>query len=159
MDNAQFYGVRAAAANLSASTAPYTKDMFLADFPQFTSDGTKSIAPDAMLDMFVKLACSAISPEKWPDNWRYACGLYTAHNLTLYLRTYAAQSASPAQAAASGATVGVLKSATLGDSSVTYDTEALTKATEKWGGLNATQYGQTLATMARLVGMGGMTVI
>lgn len=42
---------------------------------------------------------------------------------------------------------------------MTYDTEALTKATEKWGGLNATQYGQTLATMARLVGMGGMTVI
>lgn len=101
----------------------------------------------------------AISPEKWPDNWRYACGLYVAHNLTLYLRTYAASSASSAQAAASGSTVGVLKSATLGDSSVTYDTEALTKATEKWGGLNATQYGQALATMARLVGMGGMTVI
>ena len=52
-----------------------------------------------------------------------------------------------------------MKSETLGDTSVTYDTAALTKATEDWGSLNATQYGQILATEARLVGMGGTLVI
>lgn len=158
-DGIQFGGVKAAAANLARSEAPYTRDMFLADFPQFTKDGGESIAPDAVLDTFIKMACAAISPDKWPDQWRYACGLYTAHTLTLYLRTYAESSDTPAQAAASGATVGVVKSAKLGDAEVSYDTEALTKGTEKWGSLNATQYGQTIATMARLVGMGGMTVI
>ena len=66
---------------------------------------------------------------------------------------------SPGQAAATGALVGVAKSAALGDSSVTYDTDALTKATADWGDLNATQYGQLLASRARLAGMGGSYVI
>ncbi len=80
-------------------------------------------------------------------------------NAALYLRTFAESSDTPAQAAATGATVGVVKSAALGDSSVTYDTDALTKATADWGDLNATQYGQILATKARMVGMGGSYVI
>ena len=48
-----------------------------------------------------------------------------------------------------------MKSAALGDSSVSYDTDALTRATADWGDLNATQYGQLLAARARLAGMGG----
>ncbi|MFQ8761916.1 MAG: hypothetical protein ACLSAF_23010 [Intestinimonas sp.] len=48
----------------------------------------------------------------------------------------------------------MVASAKLGQDSVAYDTDALTKATEDWGDLNATQYGQLLATKARLVGMG-----
>ena len=63
------------------------------------------------------------------------------------------------RAAATGALVGVVASAKLGQDSVTYDTDALTKATEDWGDLNATQYGQLLATKARLVGMGGSYVL
>ena len=63
------------------------------------------------------------------------------------------------QAAASGALVGVVKSATLGDSSVTYDTSAVTKGTEEWGDLNATTYGQMLANRAKLIGLGGSYVI
>ena len=63
------------------------------------------------------------------------------------------------QAAASGALVGVVKSAQLGDSSVSYDTDALTRATADWGDLNATQYGQMLAARARLIGMGGSYVL
>ena len=55
--------------------------------------------------------------------------------------------------------MGVISSAKLGSDSVTYDTDALTKATEGWGDLNATQYGQLLATKARLVGLGGSYVI
>ena len=158
-DNPQFYGVRSAAADLSRETGTYTRDMFLADFPQFTKSDGSPIAPDSVMGMFVSQAASSIAPDKWAEQWRYACGLYTAHNLTLYLRTYAESSETPAQAAASGATVGIVKSAKLGDAEVSYDTAALTAGTEKWGGLNATQYGQQLATMARLVGLGGMLVI
>lgn len=158
-DSAQFFGVRAAAANLSRGESDYTAELFLADFPQFTgADGT-FIGPAPVLEQFVKRACSAISPDKWLDGRRYACGLYVAHYLTLYLRTWAEHAESPAQAAATGATVGIVKSATLGDAAVSYDTSALTAGTVKWGGLNATQYGQLLATEARLVGMGGTLVI
>ena len=158
----QFFGVRETASNIGTTAGLYTVDMFANDFPQFfyTSQTVRHcVAPDSILEMFISLANGAIQTDKWLDLWRYACGLYVAHNLTMYLQTYSASSSTPAQAAASGALVGVISSATLGDSSVSYDTAALTKATENWGDLNATRYGQELATKARMVGMGGTYVI
>ncbi|MBD5153095.1 MAG: DUF4054 domain-containing protein [Oscillibacter sp.] len=156
----QFLGIRAAAANIGQSQGNYTAEMFQADFPQFFQKDGTGLIPETMLEEFIRQANAAIQPDKWLDGWRYACGLYVAHQATLYLRTYSADgSATPAEAAATGALIGVVKSATLGDSSVSYDTDALTKATADWGDLNATQYGQLLATRARLVGMGGTYVI
>lgn len=156
----QFCGVRAAAANLGHGASEYTEDLFREDFPQFYGRTSgAALVPYTILAEFVRQACAAIQPDKWGDSWRYACGLYVAHNATLYLRTYAEGSGTPAQAAATGALVGVVKSATLGDSSVSYDTDALTRATAGWGDLNATQYGQLLATRARLAGMGGTYVL
>lgn len=154
----QFNGVGSAAANVSRREAPYTSELFLADFPQFTGEDGAFVGPASILDQFVAQARVAISPDKW-EAWRYACGLYVAHCLTLYLSAYAEHADSVGQAAATGALIGVVKSASLGDASVTYDTAPLTAATEQWGGLNATRYGQQLATEARLVGMGGMLAL
>lgn len=156
-----FAGARTTAANVPqpGERGDYTVEMFQADFPQFfTAEGT-SLAPASILQMLVDQANDSIIPSRWGSLWRYAAGLYVAHYLTLYLRTYAPSSNSPEQAAASGALVGIAKSATLGDASVSYDTAALTAGTEDWGDLNATQYGQILASKARLIGMGGMVVI
>lgn len=155
----QFAGVRIAAANISGEKGAYTAELFQEDFPQFFNEAMICLVPPAMLEEFIRQAKAAIAPDKWADGWRYCCGLYVAHQAALYLRTYAESSATPAQAAATGALVGVVKSAALGDSSVSYDTDALTKATADWGDLNATQYGQILATRARLAGMGGTYVI
>lgn len=160
----QFWGVQAAAANLGYGQGAYTAEMFQVDFPQFFSKGSEeapsvSLVPPAMLEELICQANAAIQPDKWLEGWRYACGLYAAHYATLYLRTYAEGSDSPAQAAASGALVGVVQSAKLGQDSITYDTSALTRATEAWGDLNATQYGQLLAARARLAGMGGSYVL
>lgn len=155
----QFFGVKAVAANIGHSKGNYTAEMFQEDFPQFFREEGTSLVPLTMLTALVEQANNAIQPDKWLDGWRYACGLYVAHNATLYLRTYAENSATPGQAAATGALVGVVSSAKLGQDSISYDTSALTKATEDWGDLNATQYGQLLATRARLVGMGGTLVI
>ena len=156
----QFLGVKARAANISRGHGNYTVEMFQEDFPQFFVMGTGDpLLPVTMLEEFIRQANAAVTPGRWGDSWRYAAGLYTAHYATLYLRTYSEDNSTPGQAAASGALVGVVKSATLGDSSVSYDTDALTKATADWGDLNATQYGQLLATRARLVGMGGTYVI
>jgi len=160
----QFYGVRGAAANFGHGQSHYTAEMFQADFPQFFTRGTEevpaaSLLPPAILEEFVHQANASIQPDKWLEGWRYACGLYIAHYATLFLRTYEPEgSDSPAQAAATGALVGVVTSAKLGQDSVAYSADALTKATADWGDLNATQYGQLLATRARLVGMGGSVV-
>lgn len=160
----QFCGVKAAAANIGRGEGQYTAEMFRQDFPQFFTKGTEesppvSLAPQAMLEEFIRQANEAIQPDKWLRGWRYAAGLYVAHCAALYLRTYSEGSDTPAQAAASGALVGVVSSAKLGSDSVSYDADALTKATQDWGDLNATQYGQLLATKARLVGMGGTMVL
>lgn len=155
----QFFGVKAAASNIVAGAGNYTAEMFQQDFPQFFTAEGAPLLPESMLTLFIARANAAIQPGKWLDGWQYAAGLYVAHYATMYLRTYAPSSTSAAQAAATGALVGVVSSETLGDVSVSYDTDALTKATEDWGGLNATQYGQLLATEARLVGLGGSYVI
>lgn len=155
----QFCSVKAAAANIGYAKGNYTADMFHEDFPQFFQADGVCLLPETMLDELIRQANAALQPDKWLDGWRYACGLFVAHYATLFLRTYASSNETPAQAAATGALVGVVQSATLGDASVTYDTSAITAATEDWGDLNATLYGQMLATKARLVGLGGSYVI
>ena len=144
---AQFGGVRQQAANLGGSVGNYTAEQFKEEYPQFCNADGKCHLPDALLNEIVRMANVSVQPDKWLDSWHYAVGLY------------AESSATPAQAAASGALVGVVKSATLGDSSVTYDTSALTAGTEDWGDLNATTYGQMLANRARFIGLAGSYVI
>lgn len=159
MYGTQFSGVRAQAADLGQSLGDYTAGQFKAEYPQFCDSSGQCFLPDVQLNELVKMANACIQPDKWLDSWHYAVGLYVAHYATLFLRTYAESSPTAAQAAASGALVGVVKSATLGDSSVTYDTSALTAGTEDWGDLNATTYGQMLANRAKLIGVAGSYVI
>lgn len=156
----QFYGVRAAAANLgSGAPGTYTAEQFQEDFPQFFNSWGQPLLPTSMLEEIIRMANAAVQPDRWGEGWRYAVGLYVAHYVTLYLRGYAASNETPNAAAASGALVGMVKSATLGDASVSYDTAAITAGTEDWGDLNSTTYGQMFANRAKLIGMAGMLVI
>lgn len=52
-----------------------------------------------------------------------------------------------------------MKSASMGNTSISYDNSAITAGTEKWGAWNGTQYGSQLVTMARMAGMGGIYAI
>ena len=155
----QFFGVKAAAANIGTCVGDYTVEQFREDYPQFFSSDGYFLGSLPMLEQIIQMANVSIQPDKWLDSWRYAVGLYVAHYATLSLRGYAASNETPQQAAASGALVGMVKSATLGDASVTYDTAAITAGTEDWGDLNSTTYGQILANRAKLIGMAGTYVI
>lgn len=155
----QFFGVRAAAANIGQGRGDYTVEQFQADYPQFFTAEGISLLPPSMLCKIIDMANTAVQPDKWLDSWRFAVGLYAAHYVTLYLRSYATSNETAAAAAASGALVGVVKSATLGDSSVTYDTSAITAGTDDWGDLNSTTYGQMFANRAKLIGLTGTLVI
>ena len=163
----QFFGVAGRASNVGHGKGSYTTEMFQADFPQFykaemDEDGEtilRPFLPASVLEQIIKQANVAVQPDKWLDGWRYAAGLYTAHYATLHLRSFSESPQTEAQAAGTGSVSGVVKRASLGDSTVEYDTEAVTSALADWGDFNATSYGQQLATRARLIGMGGMTVI
>ena len=166
-----FMGARAAASNLPrpGERGSYTAEMFYRDFPQFTrsvppkEEGgealTEFLAPEPMLEVFIGQANDSVLPSRWGSLWRYAAGLYVAHFTAMYLKTYAPSSDNAAQAAAGADQVGSVKSASMGNTSISYDNSAITTGTEKWGAWNATQYGAQLVTMARMVGMGGMYVI
>ena len=98
----QFYGVRAAAANIgSGAPGNYTAEQFQEDFPQFFNAEGQPLLPAAMLQGIIRMANAAVQPERWGEGWRYAVGLYVAHYVTLYLRGYAASNETPEQAAAS----------------------------------------------------------
>lgn len=155
----QFFGVRAAAANLGHGKGNYTVEQFREDYPQFFNSEGYFLGSLPMLEQIIQMANLSIQPDKWLESWRYAVGLYVAHYATLSLRSYAESNDDPSQAAASGALVGVVSSATLGDASVSYDTSAITRGTEGWGDLNSTTYGQMLANRAKLVGLAGSYVI
>lgn len=167
----QFHGLISAAANMPqpGELGTYTKEMFLTDFPQFTKKQVSqegesesqvaSLVPDPMLQVFIDNGNASILPARYGKIWRYAAGLYVAHFSTLYLKTYSDGSVTPARAAATGQQTGLVKEATMGDTTISYDNEAITEASAKWGSWNATQYGQQLVTMARMIGMGGMYVI
>lgn len=161
-----FMAAKAVAANIPqpGEHGAYTADMFLEDFPQFTKkaaeeDEPVSLVPEAMLNQFINQANDSVLPSRWGSMWRYVAGLYAAHFSALYLQTYAEASSSASQAAAGAQLVGAVKSASMGDTSISYDNSAITAGTEKWGAWNGTQYGQQLVTLARLVGMGGMYAI
>lgn len=165
-----FMKAKSAAANVPqpGEQGNYTKVLFREDFPQFTKittseeDGQElviDLVPEKMLRNFIIQANESILPSRWGSMWQYAAGLYVAHFAALYLKTYSSGSDNARQAAAGAEQTGVVKSAVMGDTSISYDNNAITAGTEKWGAWNATQYGSQLITMARMVGMGGMLAI
>lgn len=167
--NGAFLQAKTMAANVPSDgeKGDYTAAMFLTDFPQFSNsskEGTKkteaiSLVPEHMLELFIDQANGSVLPGRWGSLWRMAAGLYVAHFSAMYLKTYAPGSSGISQVAMNAQPSGMVKTATMGDVSVSYDNSAITSGTEKWGAWNATQYGQQLITMARMVGMGGMYVI
>lgn len=140
----------------------YTSALFQTDFPQFFSkvEGTyTSLVPSAILEQFIGLANDSIIPTIWASQWRYAAGLFVAHWSALYLKTYQDGSPNAASVASKSGQAGLVSSAQLGDTSISYDNTAINAGTEKWGAWNATSYGSQLATMARMIGIGGIYVI
>ncbi len=163
-----FQAAKAMAANVPqpGERGNYTVETFLQAFPQFRKAGeleegetAESLVPAAMLENFVEQANDSVLPSRWGSMHGYAAGLYVAHFSALYLKTYAEGSANGSAAAAGAVPAGAVKTAAMGDTTISYDNSAITAGTEKWGAWNATQYGQQLVALARMVGMGGMYVI
>lgn len=164
-----FAGVRRTAANVPGpgEAGDYTVDMFQEDFPEFFTRNTvmapgegeyAPMLPEAMLQRYVDSANASVIPSRWGTDWRMAAGLFTAHLAALRLQTYA-DGSTPAATAGNSANVGTVKTATLGDTSLSYDNAATNAGTEKWGAWNLTKYGSQLATMARMIGIAGMYAI
>ena len=71
----QFYGVKAAAANLGHGKGNYTLEQFRQDYPQFFNSAGEFLGSQAMLDEIINMANVAVQPDKWLEGWRYGVGL------------------------------------------------------------------------------------
>lgn len=156
--------IKALASNIVEGVeGAYTIAMFYQDYPQFKKVNTESgFVPDSIMSVFIQMVNSTVSPDRWGEAWRLGAGLFVAHYVTMYLRQNKGNtdgSTTASQAADSGALLGIVSSASLGDASVSYDTSSATQATQNWGQWNLTTYGQQYASLARVFVIGGSYVI
>ena len=154
--NAFAFTYIANASNVKTGTNPtYTEAMFLEDFEQFTNAGI----PSSLMTQFISMADATVLKTRWHETWRYGMGLFIAHFSTLFMQS-AAQGAdsTPAEVVGAGQAVGVVASESVGDVSASYDLSAIVSSLEGWAAWDMTTYGIQYATLARMLGKGGMYV-
>ncbi|WP_368489313.1 DUF4054 domain-containing protein [Clostridium sp. BJN0013] len=150
-------GIIGDASNLSfGSNPPYAIEDFLQVYPQFGNDANNnSVIPTAIIQMYINLATTCIKKDKWFDAWEVAMGWFIAHFLTLYLQGTADPNSGAAGVLQAGQTRGLDTSVSAGGVSVSTDYGTITQDLNGWAGWKLTIYGTQLASMARIIGIGG----
>lgn len=146
-----------AASNVSrGANPPFGVNDLLNIFPQFGPETNDNY--ECILKMFIEMANACIIYSRWQSKWKYGMALFVAHFYTLYLQTQVGLNDTLGQVLANANAQFPKQSKSVGDVSVSYDTAAITGDLEGWGMWKSTTYGIQLASLARLLGKGGMYV-
>lgn len=146
-------GIVSQASNIKKEEHPeYTKETFLLLYPQF-----RGVLPDAALDMYVDLGLSCVNYRRFNRMWKAAIGLFIAHFCTLYLQSMQPEGTDASQVLASASSAGMVTSESADGVSYSRDGSALNDL-NGWAAFKMTTFGAQFATMAKLVGRGGMYV-
>lgn len=138
---------------------PYELTDFYIQYPQFGPDTSgKYIVPQEVQTLYLNLAHSCIKEARWHGIWKLAMGWFIAHFLTLYVQSMADPNSGAAGIINTGKTLGLEVSKSVGDVSVSVDYNTLANGINGWAQWKTTKFGQQLAGMGRLVGMGAMYV-
>ncbi|CQR71676.1 hypothetical protein SOV_04720 [Sporomusa ovata DSM 2662] len=153
----------AAASNLRSGDNPaYTFADFYAVYPAYaprTVDSVTTYLVDpSIADMYIAMAHVVVKESRWHVRWKFAMGLFIAHFLTLYLQSLADANSTASQVVAAGQTRGLMASKSIGDVSVSYDFSTIAQGLDGWAAWNLTTFGVQYATLAKIVGKGGMYV-
>lgn len=145
---------RSVASNIRDGDNPaYTVADFRAAMPGFSVD----VIGDEILNGYVEMAHNIVKEARWHSLWREGMRLYIAHFVTLYLNA-------PGEGATRGAMLkagqmpGVITNKTVGPISVAYDATQATSDLTGWAAWKLTTYGTQFATLAKMLGKGGMLV-
>lgn len=154
------YGVTPAqafeiAANIRDGENPtYSIADFRAAMPAFTAE----IIPDAALQAYVDMATAVVKEARWHSLWKEGMRLFIAHFVTLYLGG-PDEGATPQQIRNAGKIQGNMTQKHVGNVSLAYDAgSTATSDLTGWAAYKLTTYGVQFATLAKLVGKGGMYV-
>lgn len=149
-----YHPLIAAASNIKTQENPaYPKEDFLTFYPQFQGK-----LPNVVLDSFLQLGQDCVSKERYGKLWQHCIGLFIAHMCTLYLQSAADADAPASDVLAAAQSAGVVTSESADGVSYSMDTSALSQDLAGWAAFKLTAFGVQFATMARLVGKGGMYV-
>lgn len=136
----------------------YTSSQFLAVYPQFATvvDGVP-VVPTAVMDMFVALTNEVVSEVRFGKMWEYACGLYLAHMLTLWMTGNVPDPEGVDDIVAAGSSIGAVTSESADGVSYSLDTSAV-QDLAGWADFKLTRFGVLYASIAKRLSKGGMYV-
>lgn len=135
------------------------------DNPEYTISDFRTIMPgfseeiisDEQLQYFIDMAQAVVKEARWHGMWKEGMRLYIAHHITLYLST-PQEGASAIALSNAGKVPGAITNKTVGPVSVGYDNSQATSDLTGWAAYKLTTYGTQFATLAKLLGKGGMYI-
>lgn len=149
-----YHPLTAQAGNIKIRENPlYTLDDFLTFYPQFAG-----LLPDVVLNNFLELGQACVSKQRFGKMWQLAIGLFIAHFCTLYLQNVAEPGTEAADVLNAAQAAGVVTSESADGVSYSMDTSMLSQDLAGWAAFKLTAFGSQFATIAKLVGKGGMYV-
>lgn len=131
---------------------PYTSADFLARYPQFTDN-----VPEAMLDDFVDMGLSCVNYRRFNRMWLTAVGLFIAHFCTLYMQSVQPAGTAAGAVLAAASSAGMITGESADGVSYSRDSSSLSDL-NGWAGFKLTTFGVQFATIAKMVGKGGMYI-
>ena len=144
----------AIASNIRDGTNPeYTIADFRAVMPGFTEE----IIPDEQLQPYIDMAQAVVKEARWHGLWREGMRLFIAHFVTLYLST-PQDGPTRSELVNAGKNQGTATSKSVGQVSVSYDISQATSDLNGWAAWKTTAYGTQFATLAKVLGKGGMYI-
>lgn len=145
---------RMVASNIRDGENPaYTVADFRAAMPGFSVE----IISDDILQGYVEMAHGSVKEARWHSLWKEGMRLYIAHFVTLYLNT-PGEGASRGDLLKAGQSQGMVTSKTVGPVSVGLDVSQVNSDLTGWAAWKQTTYGTQFATLAKMLGKGGMYV-
>jgi hypothetical protein len=149
-----FTGLVAQASNIKRDNdVQYSKSEFLAYYPQFSN-----LVPDIVLGGFLELANACVSQDRYGKMWKLAIGLFVAHFCALWLQNISKEGSSTDDVLQSCKPAGIVTSESADGVSYSMDLSLLNNDLNGWAAYKLTTYGVQFATIAKLVGKGGIYV-
>lgn len=158
--NIDVNGIVSNASNVNTEDNPeYTLSDFYAIYPQFNKDANGNQAvPETIIQMYINLASTCISKTRWGDYWNVAMCWFIAHFCTLHAQSIADPGSNANAVVQTAQAKGLDTSVSAGGVSVSTDYSAIAQDLDGWAQWKLTAYGQQLASVGKLAGMGNMMV-
>lgn len=142
------------ASNILTGTNPsYVAADFLAIFPQFTNTVASPI-----LDMFINMANATVQEVRWHESWAYGMALFIAHFAELYVQSSAGVNATAQQVMTTAESRGLTTQITIGEVASNIDYSLIAEGLSGWAMWGSTIHGEQFATLAKIMGKGGMLI-